>query len=147
MATQQRSVIITAIVLAIIVGGALTWLLNRTPADQLATQAPPINAPDTATAEDLVPVADEETSGLFLEDGSQLAQADLPDRQAGEQAQEQQNQNQVSPVQSEGEAPAGAGQAQGVSVSAPTGPAHIAIFIGAGLTGLLGLARVTWLRG
>lgn len=32
--------IVTAIVLAIILGGALVWLLNRTPADQLATQAP-----------------------------------------------------------------------------------------------------------
>lgn len=40
MATQQRSVIVTAIVLAIILGGALVWLLNRTPARQLTTQAP-----------------------------------------------------------------------------------------------------------
>lgn len=46
-ATQQRSVIITAIVLAIILGGALVWLLNRTPADQLTTQSPP---EETATA-------------------------------------------------------------------------------------------------
>lgn len=40
MATQQRSVIVTAVVLAIILGGALVWLLNRTPANQLATQVP-----------------------------------------------------------------------------------------------------------
>lgn len=44
MANQQRSVIVTAIVLAIILGGVLVWLLNRTPADQLATTAPEVTA-------------------------------------------------------------------------------------------------------
>lgn len=44
MANQQRSVIVTAIVLAIILGGVLVWLLNRTPADQLTTQAPEVTA-------------------------------------------------------------------------------------------------------
>lgn len=125
MATQQRPVVITAIVLAIIVGGALTWLLNRTPAEQLATQAPPINVPEVATGDD-----------LFLEDGAPLAQAQ------GQQP----DQNQISPVQDETQLRQ-QGQTQGVSVSAPTGPAHMALIMGAGLTGLLGLARVTWLRG
>lgn len=50
MANQQRSVIMTAIVLAVILGGVLVWLLNRTPADQLTTQAP-AETTETPTAE------------------------------------------------------------------------------------------------
>lgn len=65
MATQQRSVIVTAIVLAIILGGALVWLLNRTPADQLATQAPAQEVSQEPQAE----------AATTVSDGQQLAQA------------------------------------------------------------------------
>ncbi len=74
MANQQRSVIVTAIILALILGGALVWLLNRTPADQLATQAPQddtsvqqLAANDQAAAQELIPA----------DQNSQLAQGEV----------------------------------------------------------------------
>lgn len=64
---QQRSVIVTAIVLAIILGGVLVWLLNRTPADQLTTQAP---AEETPTPTEAMEIAQAPTPTAQTEPGT-----------------------------------------------------------------------------
>lgn len=131
MANQQRSVIVTAIVLAVILGGALVWLLNRTPAEQLATQVPEAEAPATtesAGSDELVPV----------DEANQIAQAQQP--QASPAA------TGISPTDAQQpEAQPTPGTIQGVTATAPTGPAEGMLFLAAaalilGSGGLLALS-------
>lgn len=69
MANQQRSVIVTAIVLAVILGGVLVWLLNRTPAEQLTTQAP-AEATETPTTEPGVALVQATATPAATDEGS-----------------------------------------------------------------------------
>lgn len=123
MANQQRSVIVTAIVLAIILGGALVWLLNRTPAEQLATQVPEAQAPANAQGQ-------ESGSDLIsVEEANRLAQAPQQQQQAPPQTG-------ISPTE---------GSVQGVTATAPTGPAETMMTLSVaslalGSGGLLSLA-------
>lgn len=100
MADQQRSVIVTAIILALILGGALVWLLNRTPADQLATQAPQNETADQAQAGNEQAAAQE----LIPADQNNQLLAQAPE-------------SQISPT----------GEVQGVAATAPTGPAEMSL--------------------
>lgn len=106
MATQQRSVIVTAIVLAIILGGALVWLLNRTPAEQLATQVPEAQGPGSINE----PAAGSEL--ITVEEANRLAQA--PQQQAP-------TQTGISPTDTQQLPQAEPGAVQGVAATAPTG--------------------------
>ncbi len=122
MATQQRSVIVTAIVLAIILGGALVWLLNRTPAEQLATQVPEAAEQPAAEASDLISV----------DEANRLAQAPQ---------QQQQGQPAISPTDTQQLPQAAPGSVQGVAATAPTGPAEtmMALAVAASALGSGGL--------
>lgn len=120
MANQQRSVIVTAIILAVILGGALVWLLNRTPAEQLATQAP-------ATSPDAAATGDQATQDLVTaEEANRLAQAQAqqttPSPDPG-----QVPTTQLSPTDPNLQQSAPAEAVSGVSTTAPTGPAETAI--------------------
>lgn len=123
MANQQRSVIVTAIVLAVILGGALVWLLNRTPATQLATQVPS----DEGQTQTESSLQTQETSEPLLA-----------------QAQPQPTSTPLSPTEPQG------GAIQGVSATAPTGPAQtlalVSISLGSGGMLSLLLARFYNLR-
>lgn len=122
MANQQRSVIVTAIILAVILGGALVWLLNRTPANQLTAQAPAND--ESSQNSDLVPV-----------DGSQLAQIPAAQGQTGATG--------LSPTEPglTQSATTGNGSVQGVTATAATGPEQLPLLasFGAVLLGSGGL--------
>lgn len=116
MATQQQSVIVTAIVLAIILGGALVWLLNRTPASQLATQVPEAQFSAEPTG--------------ASEAGSDLVSAEEANRLAQDTQQTQTPAGAISPTDptQQGVQPS-PGAVQGVAATAPTGPAENMIAI------------------
>lgn len=118
METQQRSVIVTAIVLAIILGGALVWLLNRTPADQLATQAPP--------EETQTPTGEEPGTELIAQDDNReqvvATPTSAPDQTTA-----------ISPT----------GTVQGVAATAPTGTTAMAFGALSAVSGLGGLGLVS----
>jgi hypothetical protein len=140
MANQQRSVIVTAIILAVILGGALVWLLNRTPAEQLATQAPTESqqptSPDQASAEDLVSV----------DEANRLAQAQQPAATSA-----QPGGTQVSPTEPGFQQTTPSGTVSGVSTTAATGPAEAGLIVALASTllgsgGLLLLPRLNAFR-